>query len=110
MAAGEVTLEDAWVEGDAAARWRSAAGHGPGTGAQASGSSIIEVDEGCRLPRHTDSAEETVVVLAGCAAVMVGAERAEVHAGGAVLVPRGVPHEVHNVGEGRLRFFAVYAG
>ncbi|HEX8052170.1 MAG TPA: cupin domain-containing protein [Thermoleophilaceae bacterium] len=103
-------LSDAWIEGDPAARWRSSAGHGPGEGAKASGSSVLEVDAGCRLPRHTDSAEETIVVVSGTASVTVGEEVAEVSAGGVALVPECVPHDVRNAGDETLRFVAVYAG
>jgi quercetin dioxygenase-like cupin family protein len=102
---GSAELADAWLEGDEGARWRSGSGH---TGA-ASGSSRLEVDPGCRLPRHTDSAEETIVVLSGRAAVTVGDETAEARAGEVALVPECVPHEVRNAGEETLRFVAVYA-
>jgi quercetin dioxygenase-like cupin family protein len=102
-------LSDAWVEGDESARWRSAAGHGAGTGARASGSSVLEVDPGCRLPRHTDSAEETVVVVSGTAEVTVGDETTRVREAGIALVPECVPHEVRNAGDSTLRFVAVYA-
>jgi quercetin dioxygenase-like cupin family protein len=90
--------------------WRSATGHGPSQGAQNSGSSVLEVDPGRRLPRHTDSAEETIAVLFGTAAVTVGEESCEVGAGGLALVPEGVPHEVENAGAETLRFVAFYAG
>jgi len=103
-------MTDAWIEGDESARWRSTSGHGPGEGARDSGSSILEVDRGCRLPRHTDSAEETIVVVSGTASVTVGEEEAEVPAGGVALVPECVPHEVRNAGSDTLRFVAVYAG
>lgn len=103
-------LEEAWVEGDERARWRSASGHGPGTGASASGSSLLEVEPGRRLPRHTDSAEETIVVVTGRASVTVGGESADVAAGSVVVVPADVPHEVRNAGGEALRFVAVYAG
>jgi quercetin dioxygenase-like cupin family protein len=102
-------MSDAWIEGDDSARWRSSSGHGPGEGARASGSSLLEVDQGCRLPRHTDSAEETVVVVAGTAEVTVGEETDVVPAGGVALVPECVPHEVRNAGDETLRFVAVYA-
>jgi quercetin dioxygenase-like cupin family protein len=98
-------LEEAWVEGDSTARWRSTAGH---AGA-ASGSSLLEVPAGCRLPRHTDSAEESVVVLAGEAEIEVGGERTTLRAGDVALVPRDIPHEVRNAGDRELRFAAVYA-
>jgi quercetin dioxygenase-like cupin family protein len=70
---------------------------------------LLEVEPGCRLPRHTDSAEEVIVVLAGRAEVALGGERCAVKAGGLALVPKCVPHEVRNAGEEVLRFAAVYA-
>jgi len=109
LAPDDLDFSEAYIEGDRTARWRSAAGHSPSTGAQASGSSLIVVEPSCRLPRHTDSAEETIVVVAGVAEVAVGGERAELPAGGVALVPEGVPHEVRNAGDERLTFVAVYA-
>lgn len=105
----DLDFSDAWIEGDPSARWRSAAGHGPSTGAQASGSSVLAVAPGCRLPVHTDSAEEVAVVVAGMAEVVTGEERSIVTAGGLALIPAYVPHEVRNAGEEELRFVAVYA-
>jgi quercetin dioxygenase-like cupin family protein len=75
-----------------------------------SGSSMLEVPAGCRLPRHTDSAEETILVLAGAADVTIGDERTELPAGGIAVVPKSAPHEVRNAGEETLRFVAVYSG
>jgi quercetin dioxygenase-like cupin family protein len=98
-------LSDAWVEDDDAARWRSGSGH---TGA-ASGSSLLEVPAGCKLPRHTDSAEETIVIVAGTASVTVGDKTATVPAGGVALVPANVTHEVRNAADDPLRFVALYA-
>jgi quercetin dioxygenase-like cupin family protein len=102
-------FSESYYEHDAEARWRSASGHMPSSGASASGSSVIEVPAGCRLPRHTDSAEETIVVIAGTAEIVAGDERAELPAGGAAVVPIEVPHEVRNAGDATLRFIAVYA-
>jgi quercetin dioxygenase-like cupin family protein len=70
---------------------------------------VLEVEPECRLPRHTDSAEETIVVVAGRASVTVGDETSEVGAGEVALVPECVPHEVRNAGDATLRFVAVYA-
>jgi quercetin dioxygenase-like cupin family protein len=105
----ELEFADAWVEGDESARWRSASGHGPACGARSSGSSIIEVEPGRRLPAHTDSAEETIVVLAGSADVQIEGETAHVTTGGLALVPTNLLHEVRNAGSEVLRFAAVYA-
>jgi quercetin dioxygenase-like cupin family protein len=102
-------LEEAWIEGDDYARWRSAAGHGPEDGAAGSGSSLLEVGPGHKLPRHTDSAEETVVVLSGEAAVSVEGSELELGSGGIAVIPADAPHEVRNTGTGDLRFAAVYA-
>src|SRR5919108_3490170 len=99
-------FSDSYVEGDDAARWRSTSGHSPSTGAGASGSSVLELPAGCRLPRHTDSAEETILVTAGAAEVTIGDERAELPAGGIAVVPKDIPHEVRNAGERTLRFVA----
>ena len=105
-----VEFSEAWIDGDERRRWRSGSGHSAETGARASGSSILEVDPGCLLPRHTDSAEEVIVVLAGCARVTVGEETEEVSAGGVAVVPECVPHEVESFGDEALRFAAIYAG
>jgi mannose-6-phosphate isomerase-like protein (cupin superfamily) len=102
-------LSEAWVDGDETARWRSAAVHGPGTGARASGSSLLEVDPSHRLPVHTDSAEEVIVVVRGRAEVTVDGTATEVGEGGIALVPECAPHSVRNIGEDVLRFVAVYA-
>jgi quercetin dioxygenase-like cupin family protein len=102
-------FSDSYVEDNATARWRSASGHSPSTGARSSGSSVIEVPPGCRLPRHTDSAEEAIVVTEGVAEVHVGDEQAELPAGAVAVVPEGVPHQVRNTGVVTLRFVAVYA-
>src|SRR4051794_30090358 len=102
-------LSDAWLDHDPAARWRSTSVLGSGTGARAAGASLLEGEPGCRLPRHTDSAEEVIVVIAGAAEVTVGDERTAVAAGEMALVPEMVAHEVRNAGDDVLRFAAVYA-
>jgi quercetin dioxygenase-like cupin family protein len=102
-------FSDSFIEDDATARWRSASGHSPSTGSRSSGSSVIEIPVGCRLPRHTDSAEETIVVIDGVAEIYVGDQHVELPAGGLAVVPEGVPHQVRNTGAVALRFVAVYA-
>jgi len=101
---------DAWVDGEPSARWRSATGIGPDDGARHSGSSLLEVEPGCRLPKHTDSAEETIVVVSGKAKVTVAKSDVALAKGDAVLIPADQPHVVRNDGGDTLRFFAIYAG
>jgi mannose-6-phosphate isomerase-like protein (cupin superfamily) len=103
-------LQDQWVEGRPDLRWRSTLGTTPDGGAKASSTSLLEVDPGCALARHTDSVEETVVVVSGAAEVEVAGETERVGPGGVALVPEGVPHQVRSVGDEPLRFVAVYAG
>ena len=103
-------LQDAWIDEDPSARWRSTSGHGPEAGAAASGSSLLEVDPGQCLPRHTDSAEETIVVVDGTASVILDDDQEVLGPGTVALIPEAVPHEVRNAGESILRFIAVYAG
>jgi len=105
----QLELSEAWQDGDEAARWRSGPGHSPQEGASSSGSSILEVDSGHKLPRHTDSAEEMIVVLEGTAEVTVGEERATLPSGAIAVIPKLLPHEVRNGGKTTLRFAAVYA-
>ena len=105
----DADLSESWIDGDEEARWSSAAGHGPGVGAASSGSSLLRVEPGCRLPRHTDSAEETIVVTAGLAEVTVEDETERVPAGGLALVPAEARHEVRSVGDEPLCFVALYA-
>ena len=100
---------EAWIDGDERGRWRSASGHDADAGVRASGSSILEVDAGHLLPRHTDSAEEVIVVATGVAQLTVGTETAIAREGAIALVPAGVPHEVQNAGDRPLRFWAIYA-
>jgi quercetin dioxygenase-like cupin family protein len=106
-------LEESWVDGRPELRWRSTIGTGPEEdegGARASSTSLLEVDPGCALPRHTDSVEETVIVLDGTADVELDGERVTVPARGVALIPAEVPHQVANAGDRPLRFVAVYAG
>lgn len=48
-------------------------------------------------------------MLAGMAEIDVGGERTVLPAGGLAVVPKCVPHEVHNGAQEQLRFAAVYA-
>jgi quercetin dioxygenase-like cupin family protein len=102
-------LSDSWVDGRPDLRWRSTLGTTPDGGAMASSSSLPEVDPGCALARHTDSAEETVAVVSGVADVEVGGERERLPAGSVALIPADVPHQVANAGDTPLRFVALYA-
>jgi quercetin dioxygenase-like cupin family protein len=57
----------------------------------------FEVEPGDRLPRHTDSAEEILYIVAGEAEAEVGDERGRLTAGDLAVIPAMVPHGLANV-------------
>lgn len=69
----------------------------------------IELDPGMHLGRHTDSAEEVLVVLEGEVEVVVGSERGRVRAGGVAVVPSMAPHDVISVGESTARVAGMFS-
>ncbi|HLT48122.1 MAG TPA: cupin domain-containing protein [Rubricoccaceae bacterium] len=94
---------EVWWDSDPAVRVRADFPLSARTGAEHSAVVYFELEPGRALGRHTDSAEEVLLVLDGTVEVTVGEERAEVAAGGLALVPEMVPHNVRNVGEGVAR-------
>ena len=64
------------------------------TGSRSTAAVYFELDRDMRLGRHTDSAEEVLVVLAGEVDVVVGDETRRVAAGGLAVGPAQVPHDV----------------
>lgn len=70
----------------------------------------FEVKPGKKLPTHTDTSEEILLILAGEARVTIGDEEGRVSAGDAALIPSMVPHSVRNVGEEKLRVIGFFSG
>ncbi len=65
---------------------------------------------GTAIPLHTHNVEESVLVLEGEAAAVVGQDSFELEAGDATWVPAGVPHRFANRGQGPMRIYWVYGG
>jgi quercetin dioxygenase-like cupin family protein len=108
----DLDLSDVRAETDPTVGCRFAFPVYAATGAAASAVVYFEVAPGGRLGRHTDSAEEVLLILAGEAEAEVDGERRRLAPGGLALVPAMAPHDVHNVGEEPLRavgFFAAAA-
>lgn len=63
----------------------------------------FDVPPGCRLGRHTHSAEETVVILEGDAEASVGSDSALVAAPHLIVIPAGQEHDLANAGTATLR-------
>jgi quercetin dioxygenase-like cupin family protein len=79
-----------------------------GTGSQATAAVYFELERGTRLGRHTDSAEEVLVVLTGEVDVVVGDDRRRLSSGGLAVVPAEAPHDVIGVGFGTARVAGVF--
>ncbi|HEX6027248.1 MAG TPA: cupin domain-containing protein [Solirubrobacter sp.] len=79
------------------------------TGAASVASVYFELAPGMHLPRHRDSAEEVLVVLAGEIEAVIGDERALLAAGGLAVVPSMVPHEAVNIGAGSARVVGLFS-
>ena len=81
-----------------------------GTGTAASAVVYFEVDPGSQLPTHTDSSEETLLVLAGEGEAWVGDETARMTEGQLAVVPAMAPHGIRNTGSEVLRCVGFFAG
>lgn len=99
----KLELLEAWSEQDPNARMKVNFPFFSSTGAKSSAVVYMVLEPGQRLGRHSDSAEEVVVVLEGTARGIVGDEEGELSAGGMVLIPAMVPHDFMNVGSGVMR-------
>ena len=102
-------LRDSWLDSDPSARWRLNVALSETNGAESCSLIYFELDPGCRLPRHTDSAEELVLILCGSVVARVAERELEARAGGAVVMPKEAPHEVRNGGAGVLRAVGFFA-
>jgi quercetin dioxygenase-like cupin family protein len=105
----QLELTEYWCEADPTLRGRLSVPLATGNGAASSALIYFEHEPGEHHGRHTDSAEEIVVVLEGEAEVSVGDERARVSAGTVALIPALVPHDIRNVGEGTLRVVGFFS-
>jgi mannose-6-phosphate isomerase-like protein (cupin superfamily) len=66
-------------------------------------------DPGCGAPPHLHTVEEVLTVLAGCAEIWIGEERATLTTGQSVIVPAGHRHGFCNNGETVLHMEAILA-
>ncbi len=69
----------------------------------------FEIEPGCCLGTHTDSAEEILIILSGTAEVSLGNEKGKVTGGDMALVPAMVPHGVRNVGNETVRVLGCFS-
>jgi quercetin dioxygenase-like cupin family protein len=69
---------------------------------------ILEVDPGNKIPLHTHSAEETLVVLQGSAEATAGELRGPVSVGSIIVAPAFTPHGFDNTGTETLRLVGYF--
>lgn len=70
----------------------------------------FELEPGDNLGRHTDSAEELLIILEGKVEATVGSETKTAISGGLVLVPELVPHDLKNTGNTTAKVLGVFGG
>lgn len=70
----------------------------------------FELEPGDHLGRHTDSAEELLIVMEGKVEATVGMETRIAEKGGLVLVPQMVPHNVRNIGSVKAKVLGIFGG
>jgi quercetin dioxygenase-like cupin family protein len=105
----ELELTEYWCDADPTLRGRLGLTMHTGNGSASSAVIYFEHEPGEHHGRHTDSAEEVVLVLGGEAVVTAGDERMRLSEGTLALVPALVPHDVSNVGEGKLRVVGFFS-
>lgn len=71
---------------------------------------VERIAPGDRIPLHTHTTDELVLVDGGNGEYTLGEDRRHVTTGSIVFVPAGVPHATENVGVGTLDVHAVFPG
>jgi quercetin dioxygenase-like cupin family protein len=71
--------------------------------------SLIRVPVGNIVTRHVHvNEEETVYLLTGKSELVLGDERVSFDAGSIVVIPKGLEHELHNVGDEPVELLAFF--
>lgn len=79
-------------------------------GTQHSATVYFELEPGDHLGRHTDSAEELLLILEGEVEVSIGEEKGKVSQGTITLVPKMAPHDLRNIGSKTARVLGFFGG
>jgi quercetin dioxygenase-like cupin family protein len=105
----QLELMEFWYEDDPTMRVRVDFPFYVGRGTKNTAVVYFELEPGCRLGTHTDSAEEILLILEGTAEVSVGEEQGRVSAGEMAVVPAMVPHGLRNVGDEVVRVVGFFS-
>lgn len=79
-------------------------------GTQNSATVYFELAPGDHLGRHTDSAEELLLILEGEVEVTVGDVKGSASPGTIALVPEMVPHDIRNTGSSPAKVIGFFGG
>lgn len=105
----ELELLEGWYEDDPTMRIRVNFPFFLGNGTKSTAIVYFEIEPGCRLGTHTDSAEEILLILEGTAEVSLGDERDYLSAGEMALVPAMMPHGLQNTGHETVRVVGFFS-
>lgn len=105
----ELELLEGWYEDDPTMRVRVNFPFFVGNGTMSTAVVYFEVEPGCRLGTHTDSAEEILLILEGTAEVSLGNEEGRLSAGEMALVPAMIPHGLRNAGNETVRVVGFFS-
>lgn len=79
-------------------------------GTRNSAAVYFELEPGDSLGRHTDSAEESLLILDGEVEVSVGEEKGKLSKGEIAVAPKMVPHDLRNAGKEKARVLGFFGG
>lgn len=79
-------------------------------GTESTATVYFELEPGDELGRHTDSAEELLLILEGEVEAEVGGEKANLSKGEIALVPKMVPHNLVNIGTTGVKVLGIFGG
>jgi quercetin dioxygenase-like cupin family protein len=79
-------------------------------GTQQSATVYFEIEPGDNLGRHTDSAEELLLILEGEVEVTIGEETSLALKDTIALVPQMVPHDLRNIGNSTAKVLGFFGG
>lgn len=79
-------------------------------GTKNSATVYFELEPGDSLGRHTDSAEELLLILEGEVEVSIGEEESYASQGTIALVPQMIPHNLRNIGSKTAKILGFFGG
>ena len=79
-------------------------------GTKSTATVYFELEPGATLGRHTDSAEELLLILEGSLEAEIGGEKGKLQQGDLALVPKMVPHNLTNTGNVKAKVLGMFGG